>query len=376
MGENMPVYNKNLLDLWYENKLPLYDISSCGVESINNNYIIHDVNITTFKDYGNTQGYFPLINTLANIYDCSPDNILVTNGSTEAIYILIKLFSQKQKEIIYQRPYYNNLDYIISESGGIAKHLYLNEANRFRFDIKDMISLITDDTTTILLNFPNNPTGAVLHKNDYNDIYSIASKRNLHIIFDDVSSGLYFDNNFNYLKKSIHQRFKHFIIVNSISKSIGLPGVRIGWIVADQNIISKCKIIKEHISISTAPILQSLAQHILTNESKLVGNQMDILKVNLKELTDFVVKYSDYFLLIQPMGGACCFFRLNQEKNTLSFCEDLYNKKQVLLVPGMCFGYDNYIRIGLGSDPQIFKASIKLLEEFVQERYNRNLYKK
>lgn len=369
---------RSKLDIWYDKKYPLYDLSSSGI-SPNQQYeslVGQNLSGTTMfelcEHYGDTNGNKSLISSLCQMYNCAPNNILITNGASEALYIVLQVFANQNCDIIYQLPYYQNLDSLILQIGNSPKSYTLNENDNFKFSIEHLKKSITADTRLLILNFPNNPTGAILQDNDYKKIIDLASTKNLKILFDEVSTGIDYQNRCSFLEKNITKSLEHTICINSMSKAFGFAGLRIGWIVADSTFIHHCQIIKEVLSVSCSPLSQYIANELINMQDYILKNNVKQVKDNLNFLLSKSDSFKKYFSVITPKGGACCLIKILIDIDVDEFCYDLYNSKSILVTPGSVFGYNNYIRLGLGTESTKFRTAIEDLLDFMVKYKNNN----
>ena len=364
--------SKSAIDEWYENKSPKYNLSSSGIiaNEIDNAFfdrIWKNHNIYDYvNDYGDTKGSRDLISILCNKYNCKPDNILITNGASEAIYILLNMFKNHNKEILYQLPYFHNLDDIIRSLGNIPKHFELDDSHNFTFLKNNFVEKITEKTICAIFNFPNNPTGSVLQNDEYADIIKIIKSYNSLAIFDEVSIDIDFKNTEGYIAKHIFNELNNVICINSMSKSFGFAGLRIGWIIAHKDIIDICKTTKEYISVSCSPLSQLLASEILLNKDNILKKNTDLVKNNLAYLLEISDSNKDYISVCVPKGGACCFVKVLKNIDVYEFCIELYKAESILVTPGSVFGYKKYFRLGLGINEIIFKTAVKRIVDYIK----------
>lgn len=365
---------RNELDSWYANKYPEFELSSNSV--INNMQYKSSINKSIGKNwlnyctyYGNTNGENNIVNILCKKYNCHPQNILITNGASEALYILLQIFLQNKTKIMVQKPYYQNLEEIIKNNGSKLIKIELDEKNSWNFSSEEFIYRFESDTSLALLNFPNNPTGKSLLDFEYEKIVKFAKNNNLHILFDEVSANISSEYKKSWVEKNIRSNLDNVICINSMSKAYGYSGLRIGWIVASDDIIQKAQVIKEIISVSCSPLTQQIAYELLMQEERIILSNIRVVNENTKYLFDIISKYSNIVSCNKPDGGASCFMKLLFNTNSYEFCKKLYREEKVLLVPGTIFGFENYVRIGLGNSTINFKMGIKKLFNFIENYY-------
>ena len=364
--------NMYTLEQWYHDKEAKFDISECGMINTLHDSMIYDILKSKMcrvncYDYGNVEGNLQLISLLSEIYHCDKTNILITNGATEALYLILCCLS-KGNTVAYQIPYYHDIDHIILGFGGTPKHIHLKNG------IESVVQANNEsqkDMDLLILNYPNNPTGTIIADSEYNQILKLSKRTDMITVFDEVCSDIILNGQQSYMEHNIGKNLDNAIVINSLSKSYGIPGVRIGWIVANEKVINKCRTMKENVSNSTSMFSQMLALGILEKRDVIIQNNIEILRSNLMLLVNFMEQNKDIFEFTKPQGGACCFVKLKVQISVHQFCLDLYNKASVLLVPGEYFGYENYFRLGFGIPTNQFEQAIQLLNEFIDSYFHK-----
>lgn len=361
------MFKRNKLEEWYEGKKTKYDISECGMLSTNkfdNFFKFIDIqNLETFMDYGNSNGEIYLIDVLKEIYNCSRENVLVTNGASEALFIVLLALCEQHTQITCQLPYYCELEYFLHKIGCAVKYFKLNPNIQFKFDFNEFKKVFNQDSNIALLNFPNNPTGSELDDKDYDNIIKYSEHFHKVVIFDEVTA---LSLKKTYLEKNICYHIDNCVCINSMSKAYGIPGIRIGWIIANKKIIKECQAIKELISICTPQLQQNIAFSILKNRCNFIKNNYQIVHSNICSLIkELEYKPSFFSLKYIPKNCSCCFVKIPETIKSYDFCQNLYENCGVLLTPGECFGIDGYLRLGLGINPYYFNAAINKMNDFI-----------
>jgi aspartate/methionine/tyrosine aminotransferase len=365
--------NSTLIDDWYREKDPQYNISECGIVNVQEsqwlrNIIINELDYRAFE-YCNTDGVAELIDILTEIYSCNRSNVLITNGATEAIFLLLTTLTGGGNTVLYQQPYYHNLDDAISSWGGVPKH-YSPCEKSFQFSPDEFNGLISEDVSLAVLNFPNNPTGCAIEDDDYRSIINFASNNKTRVIFDEVCSELHYKAESPFIERNICHLLDNCICVNSLSKAYGLSGFRVGWIIADDDTIARCSNAKEFTSLCTPPLFQRAAVSVLRKRQRILQMHRTLVINNLSRIKQLVERNNDYFRLIPPQGGACCFIELLNCDTATKFCENFYLKHGVLITPGEVFGYSTFFRLGLGVHENDFIIATSKLESFIIEYSN------
>jgi len=165
--------------------------------------------------------------------------------------------------------------------------------------------------------------------------------------------------------KSFWGRYDKAIITNGLSKAYGLPGLRIGWIVAPPDLIAKFWSYHDYTTIGPAMLSDVLARIALVpaTRERILARTGKILQSNYPILGDWIHKHSEQFSMIAPKAGAIAYFRYKMAINSTVLVEKLRDEKSVLIVPGDHFGMDQYLRIGYGSPGDYLIAGLDRIDE-------------
>lgn len=363
---------RNKLEEWYEGKISQYDISECGmVNTINLDQLSKLKELkgnNSIFDYADSKGESDLIKMICSIYSCHKENILITSGASEALFIVLLSLIEKCKKITCQSPYYNELGGFLKKVKCGIKKYELKSDSHFSFDYEQFKRVFSADSNVAILNFPNNPTGSELKDCDYIDIIRYSEDNNKIVIFDEVAS---LSINGTYMEKNIQKHLNNCICINSMSKAYGVPGLRVGWIVASKAIINECQAIKELVSICTPFLFQKIALDLLRNRDNIISNNQQIVIQNTAFLEQRFKHYNSLFTInCIPKNSMCCFVRVPNKVNDFEFCSKLYENYNVLLAPGACFGLEGYFRLGLGINQGSFERALDLMDIFINENYS------
>ena len=219
----------------------------------------------------------------------------------------------------------------------------------------------------LILNNANNPTGVLYSKKELRSILTIAKQKKLMVISDEVYSGLVYDNNRFHSCAAFPQFRKHVIIIQSCSKNFAMTGWRVGFVMADENLI---KILTNLLSQSTSgvtTISQWAAVAALKNPQKFT---VPIRKELQKRRDALVYALNKNFQLklTKPQSSLYLFVNMKDlgiaKVNSVNFCMDLLQKTGVALIPGSACGREGYVRLSFGAKPQVIKKAVKILARY------------
>lgn len=290
------------------------------------------------------------------------ENVVVCPSVKPGIWASLASIINPGDEVILPTPTWVSYKHLIYIAG--AKLVQTKLTENFDLDIDEIKSKINEKTKAILLNSPQNPTGATYSSEKVEQLASIANEHDIVILSDEIYSRLVFDKKF---KPVSSHGFKNLIILDGFSKSQALTGWRIGYIVAPVQIAKACTKILSHAMGNASIISQFAAIAALEKNNEPV--MFKELKSNL-ELACNKLDRIDKVKYVKPSGAFYIFLDIRQmtDKST-EWCEDLLQKKGVALVPGEAFFAPGFARISFSADSGVISKGIDLIHEYVEENY-------
>ncbi len=316
--------------------------------------------------YGDTLGLQELREGIASLYGVSLENIIITNGSAEAGFITVLALVREGDRVVVDMPCYPQAPGLLRMRKAKIIEVWRSPENRWRLPITSVIYLIRRlKPRIVFVNEPNNPTAAMTPVGELREIIEEAEKVGSIVVVDEVYRGLELENPQPSIASLVP--LENIVVISSMSKVYGLPGLRIGWAISSKEIIERLWMVKDYTTISP-PVLDSvIAAKILSDKGRvrrLVERARCIVQKNLLTLIK-TLNGSNFYRLVKPvwpMAGAFMLLKTWIE-NSLKLAQQLYDKHKILVVPGECFGLRGYIRIGLGLKPEEYaRAIIRLLE--------------
>ena len=319
--------------------------------------------------YGQTDGSPQLREAIARLYPgAHPSNVLVTNGSAEANFLVIWSMLHPGDELVLMLPNYMQIWGLARSFGVHVKPFYLREELNWRPSLDELNALLTSKTKMIALCNPNNPTGAVLSEEIMQGVFKAAEKIGAWIFVDEIYRGAELSGEdtptfYNY------SGYEKVVVNGGLSKAYGLPGLRTGWLVGPARIIAEAWAYHDYTTISTGILSQHLAARVLepVMRSNVLNRNRKMLKENIICLQDWINKHDNLFSFIPPQAGAMAFIHYNMEINSREFTERLRKQKSVFIMDGDCFGMDKYLRIGFGSPKNYLIEGLRRIDQFLTE---------
>jgi aspartate/methionine/tyrosine aminotransferase len=300
--------------------------------------------------YTETLGHPILRKAIAEIYDGNHKENIIVVVPEEGIFLLMHAILEPGDHIVCTFPAYQSLYEVARSIGCEVSKWEPDEDKGWQFDIQQLEKKLRDNTKLVVVNFPHNPTGYVPSVEDYEALIDLVRQRNIYLLSDEMYRFLEVDSGARLPAgcELYDQAFSLF----GLSKTFGLPGLRIGWIVSrNHDVLERVSELKDYTTICNSAPSEILAIMALQNKNKIIALQKERLNKNLKILDDFFNEYADCFKWNRPLGGSVCFPRSLISEDTFAFCEELVQETGIMLLPSRMFMFgDNHVRIGYGRE--------------------------
>lgn len=277
----------------------------------------------------------------------APENVMASGGAKQAIMVALQAVVNPQEEVIFPSPHWVSYPDMVKLCGGIPVPV-LPEDGTFYPRIEDIEQRIGSYTKAIIINSPNNPTGAMYSPEFIEAVVKLAEEKDLYLIMDDIYHKLIFDgrkqiNPYDYSSKSLEE--SKMIVINGVSKAYAMTGFRIGWAVASRKLIEVMTNIQGHQTSGPSVLLQKAAVGALNG----IQSSIENMRVGLENNRNVMMARLNAFEGIhiqKPDGTFYCFADFsNYEKSSTKLSSMLIDKVQVLTVPGIEFGLEGYLRL-------------------------------
>jgi aspartate/methionine/tyrosine aminotransferase len=345
----------------YENEVE-YDIAESGVLALTVQELLGDPDaqhrlLETGLAYPYSTGSPELREAIADFYPgASMDNVLVTNGTAEANYTVMWALTDGGDRIAAMIPSYLQNWHLARIYGGTADEFHLvanRDAGRPRWelDLDDLASAVGPATRIVTVTNPNNPTGAVLSEPEMDAIVTAASRADAWIVADEVFRGAEVAN--DRTSPTFWGRHDKVIVTGGLSKAFGLPGLRIGWIVAPAETIADLCSYRDYTTLTPTLLSDQLATIAMapTRRERILARTRGIIRSNLPLLEEWIRSCGDLLTYIRPVAGAIALVEYDVPIPSDQMFDHLRTQESVLITPGDQFGLlGRYIRIGYGVD--------------------------
>ena len=300
--------------------------------------------------------------------DYEGKNVAVTIGATEAVYLSFMACINSGDEVIILAPYWVQYENIIKLLGG--KPIIIDTFKEiFEPDLNSIQEAITDRTKVIVVNSPNNPSGYIYKDSFLKELAEMAKANSIVIFDDEAYSSLTYGKDFNSITK--YCRIEDVVIINSFSKQFAMTGWRVGYVVANENLINTVVKFQQNIAVCVATPNQYAAIEAMNNADLYAMEIKDVFikrrEVLINELDKIPqLKYQ------APQGTFYAFIDISDTgMDSKTFCFDLLEKEHVAVIPGIAFGeaFDNYIRLAFTLNEDRIIVGLNRINHFLQHRY-------
>ena len=300
--------------------------------------------------------------------DYQPDQCIVTVGGSEAIDLAFRTIISPGDEVILLQPGYVAYTPGVKLAGGVVKNIILTEENEFKLTPELLKAAISEKTKAILLNYPSNPTGGVMTREDYEKIVPIIKEAGLIVITDEIYAELSYETKFCSIA-AFDEIKDQVLLVSGYSKDYAMTGWRLGYVLGNPYLIKMMNKIHQYV-IMSAP---TGAQYGAIEAMRHCDHEIEKMRQAYLMRRNFVVKaFNEMGLKTFTPQGAFYVFPCIKSTGMTSeeFCEELLKDELVACVPGNAFGEagEGYIRVSYAYSIEELKEATKKIKIFLQKR--------
>jgi aspartate/methionine/tyrosine aminotransferase len=354
------------LERWLLNPCK-YDLASAGIVKLRLKDIITEIDFDMVLNYGVTRGSDLIRQRIAGLFSrVEKDNVLVTSGTAEANLLALYRLLEKGDEVLTIMPTYMQMIGLAKSLGAKVRSCYLRENERYTLDIEELKEGITNKTKIVCLVNPNNPTGSIITNPQMRAICEIAEDVDAWVLCDGALRGLEVDGNLAPTPVEIYEKG---IATGSLSK-IGLSGIRLGWLIADEKLVEECWTYKDYTTLSHSGISEYLGTIALQKEniSRFLRRAREIVRAHSTILMNWISENSMVVKGIPPKAGHTAFLKYNLEIDSRDLSLQLLKAKEVLVSPGDFFGSSKHLRVRYSSEKEVLIEGLRRLSEFLETR--------
>ena len=349
-----------------------FNLTESGVHPVSLRDLIGEADVLqalldTELNYPQVNGMDALRARIAALYPgATPDNVLVTVGAAEANYITIETFAETGGEVVVMLPNYLLVWGAARNFGARVKTFPLREDRGWAPDLDALNDAVTEATTLIAVCNPNNPTGYILTEAEMDAIVAAAERVDAWILADEVYSGA--EQWTDVQTPSFWGRYDKVVAINSLSKAYGLPGLRIGWIVAPPDIVETIWRRHEYTTIAATMLANKLAALALSPEvrPRLIDRTRRYVRRGYSMLETWLKEHETLFAWTPPQAAAIAFVRYHLDIPSTELVDRLRREQDVLIVPGAHAGLEHHLRISFGPPADYLRAGLDRISAFME----------
>lgn len=302
----------------------------------------------TLLGYGHTDGSPLLRERIAALYQgAGPANVVATVGSAEANFIALWRLVEPGDRVVVVRPTYEQTTGLAAGLGARVQDMWLREGLGWQPAPGAADEAIQPGTRLVVVTHPNNPTAQPLGEDAIGEIVQAAERVGAWILSDEVYAGGELSGE---PTASLWGRSDRVLVSASLSKAYGLPGLRLGWLLAPAAFREELWARKDYTTIAPSPLSDCLGAAALEPavRSSLLARGQEILRGNLAVLEEWATGHPGILSFVRPQAGAVAFFRCDLPVGSAELADRLLAEESVLIVPGEQFGMGGHFRIGYG----------------------------
>jgi aspartate aminotransferase len=276
-----------------------------------------------------------------------PANVIVSDGAKHSIFNVLYALINPGDQVIILAPYWVSYPEMVKMVNGVPVIVTPADGS-FYPKLSEIEKAVTPSTRAIIINSPNNPSGAIFSDEFVGQIVEFCERKNIYLLTDDIYHKLVFDGKkiapvYNFTKKDIEST--NVIVINGISKTYGMTGFRVGWVVANRKLVKVMTNIQGQITTCNSPICQVAAEAALNDDQSSVDTLLDTIEKNrntvMRELQSI-----PGMKIVKPQGTFYCFPDFSAfNKDSMALADFLLKKALVVTVPGKEFGMEGHLRL-------------------------------
>jgi aspartate/methionine/tyrosine aminotransferase len=350
------------------------DMSESGVAPVTlRELVAMGFDLESFLDaplgYSQSNGTVALRELLALHYPGStPDHLEVTNGTSEANYLVALSLLRPGDVFALQQPNYLQLWGVPRSLGAeVRPFRMVRSGGRWQLDLDDLPEAITSRTRLVYVSNPHNPTGAVLTREEMERLVARCDEVGAFLLADEVYRGAEIEGE---RTASFWGMGERVIVTSGLSKAYGIPGVRVGWIAGPPDVVRQCWTQHDYLTIGPNKLSDAVARTAVAtdNREKLYDRTRDLLRANLPQVRDFGSGLGDFLELYEPEAGAICLVKYAADVPSLTVAERIRTRQSTLVVPGSHMGLEGHLRIWIGGRKAFLQEGLRRIACELQEQ--------
>lgn len=308
----------------------------------------HDAFLKHWCGYTESPGAPWLREVLAKMYaQIQTNQLVVVSAAEEAIFLFYHALLTANDHAIVETPCYESALTLPLSTGAAVSQWRRKPSNGWAHDLGDLESLLRPNTRAIYINSPHNPTGLLMPRPVFDAVIELASRRGLYIFSDEVYRELEHDPAARL--PAACDLYDRALSLSSVSKTYGLPGLRLAWLAShDTALLRKIISLKHYTTICASAPSEFLTALAFRHRHKLIDRSLQIVLRNLPQLNAFFSRHADLFEWTPPNASTIGFAHFKPQRDVQAYCETVVREAGVLLLPGTVYDEPRHVRFGYG----------------------------
>lgn len=306
-------------------------------------------------------------------------NIIISTGAKQSLANVFMAILNPGDEVIIPVPYWVSYPELVKLSDGVPVFIETKKENDFKVTYDELKSVLSENTKAIVINSPNNPTGTVYSKKDLEVIAKFAEENDLIIISDEIYEKLIYEKEEHISIASLSEdAFKRTVVINGFSKAYAMTGWRIGYAACyNEELIKVMNNVQSHMTSNTNSIAQFAALEALNGDQETIKNMVKEFSLRRELMIELISEIED-LTFIEPKGAFYVMIDVSKVlkkaniKGSMKFANLLLKEENVVVIPGIAFGEDNFIRLSYATSKEEIIKGLKRIKEFVNKFMNRD----
>jgi aspartate/methionine/tyrosine aminotransferase len=317
--------------------------------------------------YGITSGSESVRERVAALYPgARPSSVLLTTGAAEANLLALYRLLEAGDELVALNPTYMQHQGLAESLGAIVKVCEVREEDRYQPDLDSVAALIGNKTKVISLVNPNNPVGQVLSADDLRTICELADRVGAWVLCDGALRGTEVSGQ---LAPTPVEFYPRGIATGSLTK-LGMPGLRIGWLVGDEALVNDCWALKDYTTLSHSGLGEAIAVEALRPErmAAFFARARNRVREHAAIVQGVIAESNGLLSWVSPVAGHTGFPAYGVDMDSLELCRLLLAEEGVLLTPGALFNTAGHVRLRYGGDREELEEGLSRLVRFLSRQ--------
>lgn len=312
-------------------------------------------------------------------YGVDPNQVIVTNGGKQAVYESFQILLNDGDEVIIPTPYWTSYPEAVKLAGGVPVEVFAGADRNFEPSLEDLEAARTERTKAIIVNTPNNPTGAVWNPETVKAIGEWAVEHHVWVISDEIYEHLNYDGaKTTYIGAAVPEVRDQLLMLNGVAKTYAMPGWRVGWMIAPLDVAKAASKLQGHMTSNVNNISQRAAIAAVSGSldavyemreafdrrrQTIVAALNDIEGVNCPTPTGAFYAFADVSALLnKPLGTSKTAYA-----STSELAAALLDEGHVAAVPGEAFGAPGYLRFSYALADDDLVEGMKRMKQWVED---------